>query len=110
MCFRHVQGITVLTVHLKLTSLLAFFAAVLAPGQLGVHQEPQILFCKAAFWTVDFQHVLVAGVIPQQVQDFALLIVELYEVPVSPFLQAVNTEIFTASLGLSSYPNKAYPK
>ncbi|KAK4828339.1 hypothetical protein QYF61_026000 [Mycteria americana] len=69
---------------------------LLAHVQLGVHQDPQVLVCQAAFQTDSPQSVLVHGVsspghgIPPQVQDFALPLVELHEVPVSPFLQPVE--------------------
>jgi len=33
------------------------------------------------------------GVVPPQVEDFALLVVELHEVPVSPFLQPVQAPL-----------------
>ena len=33
------------------------------------------------------QHVLVHGLVPPQVQDSVILLVDLHEVPVSPFLQ-----------------------
>ena len=36
------------------------------------------------------QHTLVCRVVPHQVQDFALLLAELPEVSVSPFLQPVK--------------------
>ena len=38
--------------------------------QLGAQQDPQGLFCKAAFQLDGPQHVLVPGVVPLQVQDF----------------------------------------
>ena len=44
------------------------------------------------FQTVGRQHVLVHGVVPSQVQDFALALVELSEAPVSPFLQPLEKE------------------
>lgn len=46
--------------------------------QLCVHQDPQVLFCQAA--------VLVPGVFCPQMQEFSLPLVELHEVPISPFL------------------------
>ncbi|GAB0175715.1 cAMP-dependent protein kinase inhibitor alpha [Grus japonensis] len=53
-------------------------------------QDPQVLFCQAAFQLGSPQHVLVPGVVPPQVQDFPLPFVELHEVPDSPFLQPVK--------------------
>jgi len=48
--------------------LLAFFAAKAqhSPVQVGIHREPQVVFCKAAFWWVSCQHVLMHGVVPSQ--------------------------------------------
>ncbi|PKU44133.1 hypothetical protein llap_5545 [Limosa lapponica baueri] len=45
-----------------------------------------MLFCQAASQVGGPQHILVNEADPPQVQDFVLL-VELHEVPVSPFLQ-----------------------
>ncbi|KAK4806786.1 hypothetical protein QYF61_005582 [Mycteria americana] len=66
---------------------------LLAHVQPGVHQDPQVLFCQAAFQLGGPQHVLVPGVVPLQGQDFALPLVELHEVPVSPFLQLVEVPL-----------------
>lgn len=55
---------------------------MLAHIQLCVHREPQGLLWKSAFQLGGPQHVLV--------QDFALLLVKLHEVPVSPFVQHVE--------------------
>jgi len=57
--------------------------------QLGVHQDAQALSCKAAFQMVGAQPVLVPGVVPKQVQDFAHPFSELHEVPIDPFLQPI---------------------
>lgn len=46
-------------------------------------------FCQAAFQLGGTQHVLVAEIVLPQLQDFALPLVELYEVLVSPLLQLV---------------------
>lgn len=45
---------------------------LLARVQLGAHQEPQALFCQAAFQLDCPEHMLVFGVVPPQEQDFAL--------------------------------------
>ena len=74
-------------------SLLYNKGTLLAHVQLGVHQDPHVLFCKAAFQPVGPQHVLVDGVVPPQVQDFALPLVEQHEAPVSPFLQLVQVPL-----------------
>lgn len=46
--------------------------------EFGIHQDPQVLFSKAAFQSVSLQYVLVYGVVPPQVQDFSFLLVELH--------------------------------
>lgn len=53
-------------------------------------RTPQVLFCKAAFQ--------LGGSLPgpwgcPRVQDFALLLVELHEVCISPFLQLVKVRL-----------------
>lgn len=40
------------------------------------------------------QYVLLHGVVPSQVQDFAVLLVELHEVLISPFLQPVEVYLY----------------
>ena len=50
----------------------------------------KVLFCQAAFQPSGSQHIPVPGVVPPQVHDFALLLVELHDVPVGPFLQPVK--------------------
>ena len=72
-----------------LLALLWGKGTLLPPVQPGVHQDPQVFFCQAAFQPGGPQHILVHGFVPPQVQDCALLFVELDEVPVSPFLQPV---------------------
>lgn len=71
-------------------TLLAFFATLLAHIQFSVHKDPQVLFFKDAFQFHGPQCALVPWVIRPQVQDFAVLLVELHAVPVSPFLQSMN--------------------
>ena len=66
---------------------------LMACVQPGAHQHPRVLFYKAAFQLGSPQHILVHGVVPPQVQDFALLLVEPHEVPVSPFLQPVQVPL-----------------
>lgn len=75
---------------LLLMILLAFSTSkgvLPAHVQLVVHQDHQVLSCQAAFWLCVHQHAVAA---PPQVHDLALLLVELYVVPVSPFLQLVQ--------------------
>ena len=66
----------------QVTITLSNKGSLLAQVQSGVHQHPQVLSCQAAFQRRGPQRVLVPGVVPPQVRDFALL-VELHEVPVS---------------------------
>ena len=51
---------------------------------------PQGLSLQSCFPAFRLQHVLVPGVVPLQVQDFAVLFVELHEIPLSPVLQPVQ--------------------
>lgn len=46
----------------------------------------RFLLYSAAFHLGGPHHVLVPGVVPPQVRDFALSLVELHEIPASPFL------------------------
>ena len=66
---------------------------LLNPGQLLVHQDPQVLFCKAAFQMVGPQPVLLSGVIPTQMQDFAFSLVELREIPLILIIQSVKVPL-----------------
>lgn len=68
---------------------------LLAHIQLPVHQDPQDLFCKAAFWPISPSlqwcvglFLLMCRLFP--LQDFALFFVELDNVPVSPFILLVD--------------------
>lgn len=63
---------------------------LLAHGHLGVHQDPQRFFCRAACQPISPQHIVVSGAVPPQVQDFALPLAQLHEVQVSPFLQPLD--------------------
>ncbi|KAK4818982.1 LOW QUALITY PROTEIN: hypothetical protein QYF61_022649 [Mycteria americana] len=84
----------------KLWSFIIFVAlfAGLSPGIAGSRSTwrppgPQVLSCQAAFQLSSPQNILVHGVVPPQVQDLALLLVEVHEVPVSPFLQPVEVPL-----------------
>lgn len=57
---------------------------------LVTHQDPQVLFLQSCFSRPLTFDVLVPGVVPPQVQDLALPLVELHEVTASPFLQLVR--------------------
>ncbi|CAM9285466.1 unnamed protein product, partial [Bubo scandiacus] len=65
----------------------------LAHVQLGVHQDTQGFFYQAAFHLSGPQHIVVCGVVPPQVQDYALLFLELHEVLVIPFMQPVEVPL-----------------
>jgi len=54
-----------------------------------VHQDPQVLLCRAVFQPVGPQHVLIPRIIPSQVQEFAFSLVEL-EIPLGPFFSMLN--------------------
>lgn len=60
--------------------------------ELGVHQDLQV-FCKAASQLDCPQYIMVPGVVPAQVQDLALLSVELHQVPLKPFLQPAEAPL-----------------
>lgn len=73
---------------------------MLAYVQIGVHQDHQVIFVRAAFQLSDSQHRLVPGIGHPQMQDIVFL-VELYEIHVSPFLQPVEVPL-DCSIPLSS--------
>lgn len=70
---------------------LSLFASRTLPvrSQLGVSQDPLVLFPWVASQQGYPQHKLMSGTLSPQVQDFALL-VELPEFSVNPFLQTVE--------------------
>ena len=57
----------------------------------------QGLFCRVVYQLVSPQPILVLGVIPSQVQDSALPIVDLHEHPVGPFLQPAKVPLNSSS-------------
>lgn len=57
----------------------------------------QVHFFKAAFQTVDPQHVLMPRVVLSHDQDLALLLAELDEVHISPYLQSVQVPLDTST-------------
>lgn len=88
-------------------SLLCINDTLLTHVQLGAHQGLQVVFCKTAFQLGGHQQMLVPGVVPPQEQDFAFLLVECHEVPVSPFCNLLRSLWLAAShYGLSSTPPK----
>lgn len=56
-------------------------------GQVVAHQNQKVHFCKAVVQFVALQHVPVPGVIPSQLQEFALPFVEFYKICLRPILQ-----------------------
>ena len=62
-------------------------------SQLGVHHDLLEPFLQLLSSQLAHKPVLVHGVIPLQVQDFAFAFVELHEVPVSLFLQPVEVPL-----------------
>lgn len=55
--------------------------------QLGGHLHLQVLFCRADFQLSATQNVLVCGIVLLQVQEFALLLTEHDEVPVTQLVE-----------------------
>lgn len=70
-----------------LVSLLSSKGTLLARVQLGVHRDSPVPSCRAAFQMGSHLHVLIPGLLCPQVQDFALLLIEFHEVPISPLLR-----------------------
>ena len=70
--------------------LLCSKGTLLAYVQPGVHQDPQVLFCQPASQLGGLQHISVHRVVPPEVQDFTLPLVERCEVPGGPFLQLLK--------------------
>lgn len=88
-------------------SLLCINDTLLTHVQLGTHKTLQVVFCKTAFQLGGHQQILVPGVVPAQKQDFAFLLVECHEVPVSPFSSLLRSFWLGAShYSLSSTPPK----
>lgn len=54
---------------------------------------PKSFSCKAAFWVVGPQSILVHGVIPPQVQDLTFLFIGYHEAPARPILQPVHDPV-----------------
>ncbi|KAK4811113.1 LOW QUALITY PROTEIN: hypothetical protein QYF61_016399 [Mycteria americana] len=91
------------SVHATSFGILCHKGTLLAHIQLSIHQDTQVFFCKAAFQLVGPQPVLVHGIIPPQVQDLALPLVELHEVPpISPLVE-VPLNVSTTIWYISNY-------
>jgi len=73
--------------------LLGHKGILLAYGECGVHQHPQVIFCQIAVQMGDRQRIFVHGLVLPQVQDFTLPLVKLHEPPVDPFLQPVEVPL-----------------
>lgn len=71
-------------------------STLLAYVQCGVHQ---VLLWEAVFHLGGTQHVLMYGVILSQVQSLSLFLVELHEVPLSPFLQPLHISLNSSTTG-----------
>ena len=66
-------------------------------------------FSAKLFSLVSHWHVLVPGLVPSQVHDFAFLLVELHEVSVSPFLHPVKVPLdASTTLWCSSYASQLF--
>lgn len=59
----------------------------------GILELQQAIFYQAVFQLGDPQRILVHGVVLPPVQDFGLLLDELHEVPVSPFVQPAKVSL-----------------
>lgn len=60
---------------------------------LGHHQYILNIFHTATLHVGILQDVMVPGIVPPQVQDFTLSLVELLEIPFSSFLQLMNISL-----------------
>jgi len=69
------------------------FLATRAHCWLVVHKHSQIPLRTATFQQVHPKPVLVHGVVPPQVQDPALALVELHQVPLCPTFQPVQVTL-----------------
>ncbi|PKU42718.1 hypothetical protein llap_6967 [Limosa lapponica baueri] len=74
--------------------LLGHKGTLLAHGHPIVHQNSQVFLHRAALQLVSPQPVLVHGVIPLQVQDPTLALVEFHQVPLCPTLQPVQVLLY----------------
>lgn len=78
---------------------------LLPHGLLGIHQGPQVLFCRSAFQVVIPYTVLVPGDIRPQMQDFLFPFIELHEIPVGFLLSFLRSIWLPLQLaGVSATP------
>lgn len=61
---------------------------------LTIHQDPKVLFCRVAFQSAGHQCVLMTGIISYCWIALTFSLVELHEVPVSPFLWPVKVPLY----------------
>ncbi|KAK4814185.1 hypothetical protein QYF61_011908 [Mycteria americana] len=83
-------GHTIFDTSQDAIGLLGHLGTLLAHTQLAVDQQPQVLFCLAAFQPLFPKPVALHGVIVAQVQDPALGLVEPHTVGLSPSIQPVH--------------------
>jgi len=88
--------------------LLGSQSTLLARGHIVVHQDSQVPLRRAALQQVSPKLVLVHGVVPPQVQDPALALVEPRQVPLCPALQPVQVNLYIEILHYNSYNSVAF--
>ena len=66
---------------------------LLAHVKLFIHQDPQVLLCKAALKDHSFQYVWMLGIPPAQVQNSALCRIEPHQVHPGPSFQPVEVPL-----------------
>lgn len=62
----------------------------LAHGQLGLHEDPQVLYCKTELQLGGSQQALWSQLVPLQLQNLTFSLIDLHEVTVVSFLQHVE--------------------
>ena len=73
--------------------LLGTQGTLLAHGQPIVHQDTQVPLRRPALQQVVPKPLLMHGVVPPQVQDLALALVEPHQVPLCPDLQPIQVTL-----------------
>lgn len=86
-------AIAFLNADQKACSFLLHKIMLLTQGQTGIHQNSQVLFCKAVFHPEIPQPLLRHGIFTSQGQNFALPFAELCGIPIGPFLQSVEVPL-----------------
>lgn len=84
----HLNHVLAALFLMQTLGLLCWKGTLLAYRQLAV-QDPKVHLCRAAFQPVGPRYVLVHGVVPPQMHDFSLPLVEPNEIPCCPILQPV---------------------